>query len=206
MALVDRYRGVIFDYGGVLVAHQTEEESREMAELTGIPAAVFGELYWADRAGYDRGDVSGVDYWREIGRRAGKALAEPTITEVIAIDARSWMHFYPEMYAFARGLRQRGIRTGVLSNMPLELGEAIKADGFGFAGFDHITLSYEVRAAKPEAAIYRHCVEGLGTKYAETLFLDDRAENVSAAGAIGLGAMRFTHPGEMLARLNGAAH
>ena len=204
MALVDRYSGVIFDYGGVLVSHQTEDDARQMADLAGISASVFGELYWVDRPGYDRGDVSGLDYWRAIGRKAGKNLSDETIHAVIERDSRSWMHFYPEMYSFAHGLRKRGIRIGILSNMPLELGEAIKAGAFGFEGFDHITLSYETRSAKPEPAIYHHCIEGLGTRPAETLFLDDRAENVNAARALGIDSLLFTAPPEVLSRLNGA--
>jgi putative hydrolase of the HAD superfamily len=115
------------------------------------------------------------------------------------------MRFSREMYAFAHGLRQRGIRIAILSNMPRDLGEAIQADGFGFSGFDAVTLSYEVRTAKPEAAIYNDCLEGIGTKPGETLFLDDRAENVSAAQALGIQAMQFTLPEEMLKRLNGSS-
>jgi putative hydrolase of the HAD superfamily len=89
--------------------------------------------------------------------------------------------------------------------MPRDLGEAIQEDGFGFSGFDPVTLSYEVRAAKPQPEVYKDCLEGIATKPGETLFLDDRAENVSAAQALGIQAMQFTFPEEMLKRLNGSS-
>jgi putative hydrolase of the HAD superfamily len=203
MAHVDRFAGVIFDYGGVLASHQTEDDKRRLANLAGVPAPLFGELYWADRARYDRGDISAVEYWHEIGQKTGKPLTDKTIAQMVDCDSRSWMKFNREMYVFAHGLGRRGIRIAILSNMPRELGEAIQADGFGFSGFDPVTLSYEVRAAKPQPAIYNECLKDIGTRPGETLFLDDRAENVKAAQALGIQAMEFTFPEEMLKRLNG---
>jgi len=203
MAHVDRFAGVIFDYGGVLASHQTEEDKRRMTKLAGLPEPQFGELYWADRARYDRGDISALEYWHEIGQRAGKPLTDGKIAQIVDCDSRSWMKFNREMYVFAHGLRQRGIRIAILSNMPRDLGEAIYAGGFGFSGFDFVTLSYEVRAAKPQPAIYKDCLAGIGTRPGETLFLDDRAENISAAQALGIQAMQFSVPEEMLKRLNG---
>lgn len=203
MAHVDRFTGVIFDYGGVLAKHQTVEDARHVAALAGIPALLLGELYWADRLRYDRGDISAVEYWDQIGEKAGKPLTDKAIAQIIDSDCRSWMKFNREMYDFAHGLRRRGIRIAILSNMPRDLGEAIQADGFGFSGFEPVTLSYEVRATKPQPEIYKDCLAGIGTKPKETLFLDDRAENVSAAQALGIQAMQFTFPEEMLKRLNG---
>ncbi len=201
MALVDRFAGVIFDYGGVLASHQTEEDAARLAETAGIDAARFHELYWGDRHAYDRGDVSGTSYWMRIGQLGGHVLDDATIQMLIGLDSRSWMHFFKEMYEFVAQLRAAGKRVAVLSNMPLELGEAIKAGGFGFSGFDHVTLSYEVRSAKPEAPIYRHCLDGLGTPAAETLFLDDRIVNIQGAKALGIDGLQFSTPAEMLPRL-----
>jgi putative hydrolase of the HAD superfamily len=205
MALVDRFAGVIFDYGGVLAAHQTEEDTEHMAELAGIPVGEFSDLYWADRPAYDRGDLTATQYWNDVGRRAGKPLSVEAIASIVKFDCHAWMRFHREVYDFAHGLKQRGIRTAILSNMPRDLGEAIIAGGYGFAGFDPVTLSYEVRAAKPQPAIYNDCLGRLGTKAGETLFLDDRGENIRAAQALGIQGIRFTFPEEMLKRLNGSA-
>lgn len=203
MALVDRFAGVIFDYGGVLASHQTEAEAAQMAGMAEIDPVRFQELYWGDRHAYDRGDFSGLDYWRQIGRLGGNALTDETIRQLMELDARSWMKFMPPMYEFVAQLRAAGKRVAVLSNMPRELGEAIKADGFGFHGFDHVTLSYEVRSAKPETPIYEHCLQGIGTPAGETLFLDDRVVNIEAAKALGIDGLVFTTPDQMLPKLRG---
>jgi len=201
MGLVNGFAGVIFDYGGVLVAHQSQEDVNYLAGIAGVPVELFSRLYWAERAAYDRGDIEGVDYWRHLGKEAGANLDDATIHSLIGHDSAAWMKFYGAMYDFVDELRADGKRVAVLSNMPKDLGLAIKSEGFGFRNFDHVTLSYEVRSAKPEAAIYRHCMEGIGTAPDDTLFLDDRVENIRAARALGIQAIQFTHPDEMLPQL-----
>lgn len=52
-------------------------------------------------------------------------------------------------------------------------------------------LSHEVRARKPERAIYDAAVKLAGCAPAECLFVDDLAENVAGAKAAGLRALRF---------------
>jgi putative hydrolase of the HAD superfamily len=201
MGLVNGFAGVIFDYGGVLVAHQSQQDVEQLAGIADIPIPLFNKLYWADRAPYDRGDLEGVDYWRKLGKEAGKKLDDGTIHSLIGHDSAAWMKFYGDMYEFVDELRSQGKRVAILSNMPKDLGVAIKSEGFGFRNFDHVTLSYEVRSAKPQAAIYQHCLDGIGTPPEDTLFLDDRLENIHAAQAFGIQAIQFTTPDEMLPKL-----
>jgi putative hydrolase of the HAD superfamily len=88
----------------------------------------------------------------------------------------------------------------MLSNMPRDLGDALKqTDRLG--QFKYVTLSYELGSAKPEPAIYEHCLAGLGTDPHETLFLDDRIENVHAAEMLGIRGIHFTDRDQVLAKL-----
>ncbi len=58
--------------------------------------------------------------------------------------------------------------------------------------FDVILSSHHLGVRKPEAAFYEAVLERLGCAAAEVAFVDDRAENVDAAVAAGLHAVRFT--------------
>ena len=58
--------------------------------------------------------------------------------------------------------------------------------------FDVLVWSYQLGVAKPERAIYRYALERLGTRPEETLFIDDKAENVDAATAMGMKGMIFS--------------
>jgi putative hydrolase of the HAD superfamily len=202
MALVDQYAGVIFDYGGVLVAHQSAEDAAHMADIAGLRPEVLHQLYWSDRLAYDKGLVSAEQYWNDMARRAGTTFTADQIEKLIHADVESWLKFDESMYTFARSLVERGKKIAVLSNMPRELGETLKTRTEGFEPFAHLTLSYEVHSVKPEPQIYEHCLEGIGLKPEEALFLDDRIENVRGAQQFGIHALQFTSPAEMLPKLN----
>jgi putative hydrolase of the HAD superfamily len=58
--------------------------------------------------------------------------------------------------------------------------------------FTHNTWSHTVNLAKPEPAIYLHAAKGLRTPPANILFLDDKAENIEAAHAVGMQAIHYT--------------
>jgi putative hydrolase of the HAD superfamily len=201
MPLVSNYNGFIFDYGGVLVSHQTEEEQERMGRVAGMDRELFDELYWSRRAEYDRDALTAPEYWLDIAARAGKTLSEHAIEELIELDNQSWMHFDEVMWEWIAQLRAAGKRVAVLSNMPRELGEILKATTDRFQLFDQVTLSYEVRSIKPEPAIYEHCLEGLGLEPKETLFLDDRIANVQGAEMLGIDSIEFLDRDDVLLRV-----
>jgi HAD superfamily hydrolase (TIGR01509 family) len=60
--------------------------------------------------------------------------------------------------------------------------------------FDVLVWSYQIRSVKPHPAIYRRALRELGTHPGETLFLDDKPENVAAAAALGMKALLFSTP------------
>ena len=204
MAHVNSYDGFIFDFGGVLVHHQTDEDRARMAAIAGVPKDTFTELYWAMRLDYDKGSLSGTEYWQNLAfEGAKKTLDKQAIDRIIDLDNKSWMRFDPAMWQWIDELRAAGKRIAMLSNMPLDLGTALKSQTDRLERFDQVTLSYEVRSAKPEPAIYEHCLEGLDTPPERTLFLDDRLPNVQGAEFLGIRAMQFLDRDEVLLRLRG---
>src|SRR5579875_750357 len=98
MALVDPYQAVIFDYGGVLVEHQTDADQAQLAAIAGIPKDKFFDLYWANRLEYDGAGLTGFEYWQGVARNAGASFSERQVEELIAADVASWMHFDPPMW------------------------------------------------------------------------------------------------------------
>jgi putative hydrolase of the HAD superfamily len=140
MALVDSYDGFIFDYGGVLVHHQTVAEQERMAEVAGIPKETLSELYWSTRLDYDEGLVTGAEYWQRIAQGAGTLFQPDTIDRLIEIDNVSWMNYDETMWEWIVQLRGMGKRVAMLSNMPSDLGETLKRQTNRLSNFDHVTL------------------------------------------------------------------
>jgi putative hydrolase of the HAD superfamily len=201
MALVSSYEGFMLDYGGVMARHQSDADQAKLAQIAGIPKDLFTQLYWSERPDYDRDVISGTEYWHNVAQAADIALTQEVVQELINFDNRSWMQFDSVMWEWIEQLRAAGKRVGLISNMPRDLGEALKSGTQKLSNFDQVTLSYEIHALKPEPAVYEHCLEGLDTAPEQTLFLDDRIENVQGAELLGIRAIQFTTRDDVLLRL-----
>lgn len=203
MALLSSFEGLIFDYGGVLVHDQTAEDRARLAAIAGVPEQRFPELYWANRVDYDKDLLTAAEYWQGLATAGGSAVDQKAIEQLIEIDTSSWMIFDSVMWEWIEQLRAAGKRVAMLSNMPRDLGNALKTRTDRLKRFDFVTLSYEVRSAKPDAAIYESCLEGLGVAPEKVLFFDDKIANVQGAELLGMRGMQFTGRDEVLARVRG---
>jgi putative hydrolase of the HAD superfamily len=192
-------RAVIFDYGGVLCYPPTSEQLTEAAALCGLPMEEFWSAFWRKRREYDRGHDAKA-YWQDIASSAGIALDDGMIAEMIRREIEFWNRFDERVLGWARRLRDSGLRTGILSNLPRPLGESLRATPGFLDHFDHVTFSYELGYIKPERPIYEHAVRGLAVSPSEALFLDDRPENVEGAREAGLWAELFTTWDDFLTR------
>ena len=96
------------------------------------------------------------------------------------------------MLAWQIAIKQRGLLTAIVSNMGDAVHEHMERELEWLSRFDLLVWSYQLRVAKPDPAIYRYALERLGTRPGETLFLDDKAENVDTAVAMGMKGLVFS--------------
>ena len=185
-------RGVIFDFGGVLCHFPPPHEFDALAAKAGVPAGPFRRIFWGHRIPYDRGELDARAYWERIARDTGRAFSAAEVEDFVRADIGFWTNFDETMLAWTGTLRSAGYRLALLSNLPPDLGEALRRRPGFLDLFDHVTYSYEVRAVKPEREIYESCLAGVGTAAAETLFLDDRPENIAGAVACGIVSHLYT--------------
>jgi putative hydrolase of the HAD superfamily len=194
-----KIEAIIFDYGNVLSLPQDEKLWREIAQKCCLSLPELEKHYWDLRADYDGGNVSGVDYWHEIAKRGGCEMNEAKALEVIDMDNRSWSRENERMSAFGRAVRKAGMRTAILSNMPLDFRNFLSVGVTWLPEFDHHTYSCELHVIKPDVRIYEHCVNGLGIAPEKTLFIDDRLPNIEAAQALGIQCVLFETTEQTLA-------
>jgi putative hydrolase of the HAD superfamily len=185
-------KAILFDYGMVLSAPPDPAAWQRMKEVTGLTEDLFHHGYWAHRHAYDRGDLTADAYWNKVATGAGVTLTPIQLSDLIAADVDFWSTLNPPMIEWAQRLQRAGIRTGILSNMPDAMEAGLRARHSWIEAFDHHTWSHSLRLAKPEPAIYLHAIHGLNTAPANILFLDDKAENIQAALAIGMQAIQYT--------------
>jgi putative hydrolase of the HAD superfamily len=179
-------RAVIFDFGGVLAFNPTPEQFVEQASSLGMDAAVFEQAFWANRLAYDRGEHNAASYWQAV---TGRSFTNEELGPIIDRDNAFWGRLDDRVLALLRGFRAAGLRTALLSNMPTEMAAYVRQRPELEGHFDCLTFSCEISAAKPEAAIYEHCLRGLDVAPEEAMFIDDRAENVEGAKTLGIHAV-----------------
>lgn len=193
-------KSVIFDYGGVICKLPGAPQLQRFAAACGLSQADFLKHFWHFRLAYDRGDLDGPLFWKSIARTAGTEYTPSQIDEFIELDVRLWLEIDQPILDWNRALRAAGFRTAILSNMPDVLGEHLRVHSDLYSQFDAVTLSYEVRSAKPESKIYRSCLAQLGIKAGDAVFLDDKPVNVHAAQAVGLHAITYKSRADLAGR------
>lgn len=181
-------KAVIFDYGNVLSLDQKPEVYDEFAGLLGLPAANVRQTYWRHRLDYDRDSLDTAQFWRAV---AGRDVGPETLQTLLTCDARSWSRPNTFMLDTVRDAANRGFRTALLSNMPADVWTHLSRLDW-LPRFHHITISGHLGLVKPDADIYLQCLAGLGVPASETVFVDDRIENIEAAGRLGIDARLYS--------------
>ncbi|HTD42664.1 MAG TPA: HAD family phosphatase [Bryobacteraceae bacterium] len=184
-------RAVIFDFGNVVCFPPTEEQWAEAAQFCGVNVADFKRVFWLTRDDYDRGEDS-ASYWLNFAKMHGRTFDGQMIAGLVRREIALWRNFDGRVLAWTDALRAAGIRTGLLSNLPLPLAEALRAAPGFLDHFDQVTFSCEFGFIKPHPEIYRKTIEELQIAPAEGLFIDDRPQNIEGALAVGLRVELFT--------------
>jgi putative hydrolase of the HAD superfamily len=192
-----RPAGLILDYGNVLSRPQDESWFAPAARRVGASRAVLQAAYWRHRPDYD-GGLPVADYWRRVltETRPGHngSLSDQDLAWLIRSDVESWVHYDDQVWRLAEEFRGSGGRTALLSNSGPEVMARVRADHPLEARFDAVVISCEVGLSKPDPRIYRLCLERIGLPAPETLFVDDRADNIAGAAGIGLRTLLFDGP------------
>lgn len=197
-----RIEAVVFDWGGTLtpyhridylLAWQEIAEALAPDRADGLAAALLGaeEEMWR-RAREDR--RSG--HMTEVCERAGIPFDDAYRDAFV----RTWeAHTYtdPDAAALLRGLRDRGIAVGLLSNTtwPRQWHDDFLARDGVFDLFDATTYTSELDHVKPHPEAFHAALRQLGVGTSEhTVFVGDRAyDDVRGAADVGMRTVLVPH-------------
>lgn len=182
---------VVFDFGNVLSLPHKIECVSSMANILGLDENSFLKSYSKFRNSYDRGDLDGSSYWKQIAVDSGISLDSASIPDLIQLDIESWSSAHPEMINWSEAIRMRGTKTGILSNMPIDQAQVFRKNSEWSSMFNVIILSAEINQMKPEKGIYEYLISMTKCPPHNILFLDDKIENIEAASSLGLKAEVF---------------
>lgn len=195
-------RAVLFDWGDTLFS--SPDAARVIVQAAGERGARIGDdearALWAEiwAAGKTPEELAkGRDLSLELHRSAWVSLFEradriapglaPVLYERVMSQER-WIP-YADTEPTLRALRARGVKVGVVSNVPRDLAPIFEAKGLRHL-VDAFTHSYEVGAEKPDPRIFVSACEKLGVRPGETLMVGDH--EIADGGAVKAG-LRFLH-------------
>jgi HAD superfamily hydrolase (TIGR01509 family) len=191
---------VLFDLDGVLAHYRHDIRVDTLAARTGADPAQVEEQLFGSGLEYatDLGDFDAEGHVAELASRLGCAV---TLDDCLAARAES-MAADPDVLALSTAVAAVA-RVAILTNNGLMLRDHLPAlcpPLFPlFAG--RVYCSAQYRVGKPDTAVFAACLHDLGIAAADTLFVDDKAENVEGARRAGLHAHHFTTADALRAEL-----
>lgn len=90
---------------------------------------------------------------------------------------------YDDAAPLLDALRERGVRTAILSNIGVDIRPLLEREGLRA---DAVVLSCEVGAVKPEPEIFAAALEALGVSAREALMVGDSWQDDAGAAALGI--------------------
>jgi glucose-1-phosphatase len=194
------YKAVIFDLGRVLVHFDFKRGYQALEGLCPYPATEIPA----------RIAPSGLVERFETGLVQPREFVDELCSMLsLGIDydhfCRIWSCIFTEALipeSLLEGLALR-YRLLLLSNTNAIHFEMLRANyGHLLRHFHGLVLSYEVRAMKPQPAIYQAAIERAGCRPEECFFTDDIAEYVAAARRAGIDAVQFQSARQIEEELN----
>lgn len=188
-------KAVIFDMYETLITHYQSPLyfGKQMAADAGIPESKFRELWDATESDRTIGKLALEEVIGAILRDCGcysEELFQRIVQKRIQVKEECFCHLHKEIIPLLSGLKQNGMRLGLISNCFSEEVAVIRKSVL-FPYFDAVCLSYEQGIQKPDAEIYRRCAGKLQVKTGECLYVGDGGSHeLEAAREVGMSAVQ----------------
>lgn len=194
-------KNIVFDVGNVLMAYDADAYMKRLGfspeTRNAVRAAMFDHPLWNET---DRGILNEQELEEGFVRNAPSCYA----SAVRLAYSRVYETITPMPYAvsWVKELRERGYHLYILSNYSKKIYlETEKMMEF-LPYMDGTVFSYRCHLIKPQPEIYRYLCDTFRLIPRETIFLDDRKDNVEAARKEGLYALQFLEYSQTCRELN----
>ena len=180
-------RNIVFDLGGVVVAHNEEGFREKLGKFFDF---VFGPdmkcvpSFWCD---YDLGLLTIDETAAEVAkfRDCDAATAKAHMLQAISLQEE-----VEPTVELIKELKAKGYKLYVLSNMSKEYIEYLRKLPV-FEYFDYQAVSCEQHLGKPDHKFYEYLLSHCNLVPSETIFIDDRKDNVEVAAELGIVPFHF---------------
>ena len=182
-------KNIIFDVGKVLVEYEPEEYMKRLGfdskQRAAVNEAMFEHALWEES---DRGALSIEELLRGFIQNNPRYEAEITRAYMNVGDTVTMM---PYSLSWIKSLKERGYRLYILSNYAELTYEQTKEKMLFLNEMNGEVFSFQCKFIKPEAEIYEYLCDKYSLVPQESVFLDDRLENIKQAEMMGIHGIQF---------------
>lgn len=184
---MEKINAVIFDWGGVLIEDPAPALFKYCANTLGVGEEQYVTTFNICINDFQTGIVTEQQFWMNMTERLNVPMPKAASLWTEAFTAA----YKPrqEMFSLAFRLRKAGCKTAILSNTEMPVAELINK--LKYDAFDVTVLSCLEGTAKPGRKIYDLALARLGIPARQTLFIDDKQENIDGAKQVGLQTILF---------------
>lgn len=195
-------QNIIFDLGGVIINLDTQ--------VTFDGFAALSKTSWSQNSvdevdlflDYERGAISSEQFREGIREMTGEVeLSDQEIDKIwnsmlldIPLARLDLLKQLSKKYRLFVLSNTNAIHVPAFNKILENVSGESKIDAF----FEKVYFSHEVKMRKPEREIYEHVLHVSQLKSEETLFLDDKKENLIAAQAVGIRTLQVTPENDLL--------
>lgn len=198
-----KIKAVGFDYGGVIggVGSTGVNFTKQICEILDVDEATYKDVYFGMNYKINTGEIDNWhDFWKLFADKIGKP---EKYSAIVALSDEADKHLQvvdQDMLALADELRDKGYKTGLLSNTTADNGRKMRALGVD-KHFDVFHISAETKLMKPNPEAFKHLAEELEVQPQEMVFIDDADKSLSTANEIGFTPVLFESYEKLLGQL-----
>jgi len=182
-------RAFIWDLAGVLLHTIRGDFNSMMAERLQAPLKEVERVMESpENTLWDIGEITDDDFFTFVVKELGLPQSKKSALQHFVID-----DFYvdQELLAFIADLKKTYL-SALLTNFPSHLHTFMQTAWHIGHAFDLVIASCDVKLIKPDLRIYHITLDRLGVSPQESVFIDDREINITAARALGMQTILYT--------------
>jgi putative hydrolase of the HAD superfamily len=181
---------VLFDLGNVILPFDVTRLAKRLTKHSRFSAEIIISRLWNDNVAetFETGKMSAEEYFQ---------LASD-LCEFTNLSFEEFVPIFNEIFeenhdviSLIQQLKSN-YPLGLISNAnPIHVPHVKKRYSKHLSHFKRVWWSNEAGVRKPDASIYKMALSHFDTTPAEAVFIDDMAENVDGAKALGINAILF---------------
>ena len=182
-------RAILLDLYDTLVDGDWHGWRAQLSTLTGLDEDTLSMAYHVTREERNTGAYpTADDSMRGLLTAAGLAAPTDALIRTVVEAEEAFggsVRLYDDSLPTVAALRERGIRTALVSNCSHATRPIVEQLGLPEL-FDAVVLSFELGVRKPQPGIYEAALRAIEADPADAVFVDDQAAYCDGARALGI--------------------